>query len=202
MLVKILLGFIPYEGQILLGGINIKVLNSSTVRKYVGVVFQEPFVFSDTIKNNIDIFGKYKDLKEIKNIARICEIDEEVEKFPNKYNELLGERGINLSGGQKQRILIARTLLQNKDIMIFDDVLSKVDNKTKEKITYNLKRYNENMITIYITQDLSKIPLDETVFFINDKKVIIEKQEKLIEQNENYNKLINICNNMVGEIYE
>lgn len=202
MLVKILLGFIPYEGKILLGGIDIKELNSDTVRKYVGVVFQEPFVFSDTIKNNIDIFDKYKDLKEIKNIAKICEIDKEIKSFPNRYDEILGERGINLSGGQKQRISIARTLLQGKDIIIFDDVLSKVDNKTKKKITENLKQYNKDMIAIYITQDLAKIPSDATVFFINNKKIIIGKQKELIEKNEDYNRLINICNNMVGEMYE
>ncbi len=202
LLIKIILGFIPYEGQILLGGIDIKQLNRNTVREHVGVVFQEPFVLSDTVKNNIDVFDQYKDLEEIKHIARICEIDEEIEKFPDRYDEILGERGIKLSGGQKQRISIARTLLQNKDIMIFDDVLSKVDNETKEKITDNLKQYNNKMIAIYITQDLVKIPGNATVFFIDNKKLIINKQENLIKENENYSKLISICNNMLGEIDE
>lgn len=202
LLIRILLGFIPYEGQILLGGADIKQLNNNTVRKYIGVVFQEPFVFSDTVRNNIDVFNKYGDLKEIKHIAKICELDKEIENFPNGYDEILGERGIKLSGGQKQRISIARTILQNKKIMIFDDVLSKVDNRTKEKITHNLKQYNEDMIAIYITQDLAKIPNDAIVFFIDNKKIIISKQEKLIEENENYSRLISICNNMVGEMYE
>lgn len=202
LLIRILLGFIPYDGDILLGGINIKELNRSTIRKYIGVVFQEPFVFSDTVKNNIDVFEKYKDIDVIKNIAQICELDKEIESFPNKYNEILGERGVKLSGGQKQRISIARTLLQNKDIMIFDDVLSKVDNVTKEKIKYNLKQHNKDMITIYITQDLAKIPNDATVFFIENKTINISKQENLVKENENYNKLINICNNIVGEIDE
>lgn len=202
LLIRILLGFIPYEGQILLGGIDIKKLNTSTIREYVGVVFQEPFVFSDTVKNNIDVFGEYKDLEKVKYISKICELDKEIESFTNGYDEILGERGIKLSGGQKQRISIARTILQNKEIIIFDDVLSKVDNKTKEKITYNLKKYNENMIAIYITQDLAKIPNNAIVFFINNKKLIINKQENLIKENENYSKLISICNNMVGETYE
>lgn len=201
ILIKVLLGFIHYEGQILLGGIDIKQLSRKTIRKYVGVVFQEPFVFSDTVKNNIDVFEN-SNLKEIKNIAKICEIDEEIEKFPNKYDEVLGERGVKLSGGQKQRISIARTLLQNKDIMIFDDVLSKIDNKTKEKITNNLKQYNKDMIAIYITQDLAKIPNNALVFFIDNKKMIISKQENLIKENEDYNKLISICNNMIGDFDE
>lgn len=202
ILVKTLLGFIPYEGKILLGGIDIKELNMSTIRNYIGVVFQEPFIFSDTIKNNIDVLENHKDLEKIKNIAKVCELDEEIENFPNKYNEILGERGINLSGGQKQRISIARTLMQNKDIIIFDDVLSKVDNITKNKIKNNLRQYNKNMIAIYITQDLSKIPSDANVLFIDNKKIIVDKQENLINENENYYRLIDICKNIVGEIDE
>ena len=202
ILVKTLLGFIPYQGQILLGGIDIKRLNKSTIRNYIGVVFQESFIFSDTIKNNIDVLEKYKDLEEIKNITKICEIDNEILQFPNKYNEILGERGINLSGGQKQRISIARTLLQNKSVIIFDDVLSKIDNITKDKIKNNLKQYNKDMISIYITQDLSKIPNEETVFFIDNRKIIIDKQENLINKNENYYRLIEICKDIVGEINE
>lgn len=202
ILVKALLGFIPYEGKILLGGIDIKRLNRSTIREYVGVVFQEPFVFSDTVRNNIDVFQNYKELEQIQNIAKICELDNEIENLPNKYEEILGERGINLSGGQKQRISIARTLLQNKDIIIFDDVLSKVDNITKEKIKNNLRQYNKDMIAIYITQDLAKIPDEETVFFIDNKTITINKQKYLKEENEHYKRLINICNNIVGEIHE
>lgn len=202
ILIKTLLGFLDYEGEILLGGVDIKKLNKITIRHYVGVVFQEPFIFSDTIKNNIDIFQNCKSLEEIKNIAKICEIDEEIEKLPNKYDELLGERGINLSGGQKQRISIARTLLQKKAIVAFDDVLSKVDNLTKSKITNNLRNNSKNMIAIYITQDLMRIPSDAKVFFIDNKKIIIDIQENLINNNENYYKLIEICRNTVGEINE
>ena len=107
-----------------------------------------------------------------------------------------------MSGGQKQRIAIARTLLQNKQIIVFDDVLSKVDNITKDKIKNNLRKYNKDIITIYITQDLSKISSDETVFFIDNKKIIIDKQENLINQNKNYCRLIDICKNVIGEIDE
>ncbi len=202
ILIKTLLGFLDYEGEILLGGVNVKKLNRTTIRHYVGVVFQEPFIFSDTIKNNIDMFQNCKSLEEIKNIAKICEIDEEINKLPNKYDELLGERGINLSGGQKQRISIARTLLQKKAIIAFDDVLSKVDNSTKSKIINNLRKNNKNMIAIYITQDLARIPSDANVFFIDNKKIIIDIQENLINNNENYYKLIKICRNTVGEINE
>ena len=169
ILIKTLLGFIPYEGDILLGGVNIKKLSNDVIRDYVGVVFQEPFIFSDSIKNNIDVFEKHNNLNEIIEVAKICEIDKEIENLPNKYNEILGERGIDLSGGQKQRISIARTLIQKKNIIIFDDVLSKVDNITKQKIKNNLRKYDKDVITIYITQDLSNIPSNATVFFITKK---------------------------------
>ena len=127
-----------------------------------------------------------------------CQIHEEIEKFPDKYSELLGDRGTKLSGGQKQRISIARTLIQNNPIIIFDDVLSKIDNITKEKIVNNLKQFNKQKITIYITQELDKIPNDLMVFFLDKGKIVMGKQINLINRNENYNKLISICNNMIG----
>lgn len=202
LIVKILLGYIPYEGQILLGDKDIKNISNNTLRNILGVVFQEPFIFSDTIRNNIDIFNKYKDIEKIRKIANICEIDKEIKQFPKGYDEMIGERGITLSGGQRQRISIARVLLQDKSIMIFDDVLSKVDNETRTKITDNLRKINKNMIKIYITQDLTNIPNKATVFFIDNKRIICDTQENLKKQNKNYNKLINICNNIIGESYE
>ena len=202
LIVRTLLGFIPYEGQILLGNNDIKNIDNKILRNKLGVIFQEPFIFSDTVRNNIDIFNNYKQIKKIRTIANICEIDDEIIQFPNGYNEIIGERGITLSGGQRQRISIARVLLQNKSIMIFDDVLSKVDNKTKTKIINNLNKFNSDMIKIYITQDLANIPNKATVFFIDNKKIICDSQEKLKIKNENYSKLIDICNNIVGESYE
>ena len=200
MIIKVLLGFIPYEGTILLGGIDIQTLNKKTLRKCIGVVFQEPYIISDTVKNNIDMFDEF-DLNDVEEIAKLCQIHEEIEKFPDKYNELLGDGGTKLSGGQKQRISIARTLIQNNPIIIFDDVLSKIDNITKEKIVNNLKQFNKQKITIYITQELDKIPNDSMVFFLDKGKIVMGKQINLINRNENYNKLISICNNMIGENY-
>ena len=193
-----MLGFLEYEGEIFLGQENVKKLGNSTVRNYVGAVFQEPFIFSDTVKNNVDVLEKYSN-EEIEKVCKICEIDKDIKEFPNKYNEILGERGINLSGGQKQRISIARILLLNKKIIIFDDSLSKIDNITKEKIKENLEKYDNEIINIYITQDFSKIPDEAKVFFIDKKRIVIDKQKNLINNNENYSKLINICKNMMEE---
>lgn len=202
LIVRTLLGFIPYKGQILLGNKDIKNIDNKILRNTLGVIFQEPFIFSDTVRNNIDIFSDYKQIEKIGSITNICEIDDEINQLPNGYNEIIGERGITLSGGQKQRISIARVLLQNKNIIIFDDVLSKVDSKTKTKITNNLNEVNSDIIKIYITQDLVNIPNTATVFFIDNKKIICDNQENLKKQNKNYSKLIDICNNIVGESYE
>ncbi len=202
LIVRTLLGFIPYKGQILLGNKDIKNIDNKILRNTLGVIFQEPFIFSDTVRNNIDIFSDYKQIEKIRSITNICEIDDEINQLPNGYNEIIGERGITLSGGQKQRISIARVLLQNKNIIIFDDVLSKVDSKTKTKITNNLNEVNSDIIKIYITQDLVNIPNTATVFFIDNKKIICDNQENLKKQNKNYSKLIDICNNIVGESYE
>lgn len=198
IIIKVLLGFIPYEGTILIGGKNLKDLSLSTIRDYIGVVFQEPFIFSDTVRNNIDIQGKYS-LKKVKEISKMCEISEEIENLQDGYQTILGERGIDLSGGQKQRISIARTLIQDKKIIIFDDVLSKLDNMTKEKIKKHMEQNYNHQIKIYITQDIKKIPEDTVVFFKQKETIVISKQKELKEKNDEYKKLLQMYNNVIGE---
>lgn len=201
IITKLLLGFIEYEGDIFIDDIDLKDLNKTKLRENIGLCFQTPYIFSDTIKNNIDCFENKK-IEEIKEICKICELDQEIEKNPNKYDELLGERGINLSGGQKQRINIARLLIQNKKVLIFDDVLSKLDNNTKNKIVENLNKSFPDNINIFITHDLLRIPKGSRVLFIDDKTVIDSTNTKLQKENENYKKLIDICENVVGGLYE
>ena len=201
IITKLLLGFIEYEGDIFIDDIDLKDLNKTKLRENIGLCFQTPYIFSDTIKNNIDCFENKK-IEEIKEICKICVLDQEIEKNLNKYDELLGERGINLSGGQKQRINIARLLIQNKKVLIFDDVLSKLDNNTKNKIVENLNESFPDNINIFITHDLLRIPKGSRVLFIDDKTVIDSTNTKLQKDNENYKKLIDICENVVGGLYE
>ena len=109
------------------------------------------FCYADTIKNNIDVLEDYKNLEKIKNIAKICELDEEIEKFPNQYNEILGERGINLSGGQKQRVAIARALALEPKVLLCDEATSALDPNTTKSILALLQDINEKMnITIIV----------------------------------------------------
>lgn len=198
IIIKALLGFIPYEGTILMGGQDIKNLNLATIREYVGAIFQEPFIFSDTIRNNIDIKSRYS-LKRIKEVSKICEIDSEIESMQDGYKTILGERGIDLSGGQKQRISIARTLIQDNKILIFDDVLSKLDNLTKERIKNHLSEWYPHQIKIYITQDIKKIPNNAIVFFKEKESITISSQEELINKNERYRNILQMYSNVIGE---
>ena len=168
---------------------------------FILVSHDVPFIFSDTIKNNIDCSEK-QNIARIKDICKICELDKEIQTFSNNYDELLGERGINLSGGQKQRINIARLLIQNKKILIFDDVLSKLDNNTKNKIVENLNKNFPNNINIFITHDLLRIPKNSRVLFIDNKTIVDSTNTKLEKNNSNYKKLIDICENIVGGLYE
>lgn len=201
ILTKLLLGFIPYEGSVLIDGIELRNLHKIKLRENVGLCFQTPYIFSDTIKNNIDCFFS-RSLDDVRSVCKICELDKEIEGFSNNYDEILGERGINLSGGQRQRINIARLLIQNKKILIFDDVLSKLDNNTKNKIIENLNVNFPNNINIFITHDLLRIPLGSRVLFIDNKTIIDSTNTKLEKDNKNYKKLIDICKNVVGGMYE
>ena len=201
IIAKLLLGFIDYEGDVYIDKIELRQLNKAKLRENIGLCFQEPYIFSDTIKSNIDCF-ETSDIDNIRKITKICEIYDEIEKLPNKYEELLGERGITLSGGQKQRINIARLILQNKKILIFDDVLSKLDNNTKNNIINNLECHYPEKINIFITHDLLRIPKDNRVLFIDNKTIIDSTNEELKRSNKNYKKLIDICENVIGGIYE
>lgn len=201
ILTKLLLGFIPYEGSILIDNIELRDLHKTKLRENIGLCFQTPYIFSDTIKNNIDCSEK-QNIARIKDICKICELDKEIQTFSNNYDELLGERGINLSGGQKQRINIARLLIQNKKILIFDDVLSKLDNNTKNKIVENLNKNFPNNINIFITHDLLRIPKNSRVLFIDNETIVDSTNTKLEKNNSNYKKLIDICENIVGGLYE
>jgi ATP-binding cassette subfamily B protein len=174
-------------GEILFDNNSINEYNLECLRKQIGVVSQDSFLFSDSIINNIR-FGKEKaTLKEVENVCKIAGIHNEILKFSNGYETILGERGINLSGGQKQRICIARALIKEPKILILDDCLSALDNETEEKIILSLKTIFKNTTTIISSHRLSSVQnLNEII--VLDKGKIIQKgnHELLINQNGYY----------------
>ena len=175
------------SGEILFDNNSINEYDLEYLRKQIGVVSQDSFLFSDSIINNIR-FGKEKaTMKEVEKVCKIAGIHNEIIKFSNGYETILGERGINLSGGQKQRICIARALIKEPKILILDDCLSALDNETEEKIILSLKSILKDTTTIISSHRLSSVQnLNEII--VLDKGKIIQKgnHELLINQNGYY----------------
>ena len=174
-------------GEILFDNNSINEYDLEYLRKQIGVVSQDSFLFSDSIINNIR-FGKEKaTMKEVEKVCKIAGIHNEIIKFSNGYETILGERGIKLSGGQKQRICIARALIKEPKILILDDCLSALDNETEEKIILSLKSILKDTTTIISSHRLSSVQnLNEII--VLDKGKIIQKgnHELLINQNGYY----------------
>lgn len=161
------------EGEILLNNINMKNHHLYQVRKNIGVVPQEVFLFSDTIANNIsfsgnETFGREK----IEEAAKNALVYDNIINFPDKFDTLVGERGITLSGGQKQRVSIARAIIKNPDMLIFDDCLSAVDTETEALILSNLKQVMKNKTCIIISPRISSIKAADKILFMDDGTII------------------------------
>jgi len=164
----------PQQGEILYDGIPIQQIELSWLRQQISYVPQDVFLFSDTIANNIRYARPDASLEEVRAAARAASIDREIMEFPQQYDTLVGERGVTLSGGQKQRISIARALLKNPNILIFDDCLSAVDARTEKEILDNLYQFLKDKTAIIITH---------RIFALFDfDQVIVMDQGKIIEQ--------------------
>ena len=170
------------EGTILIDGKQLANINLSDLRESIGIVPQDSFLFSDTIKNNIK-FGKEtaSDI-EVIDAAKKAVVHDNIIQFNQQYETLLGERGITLSGGQKQRISLARAIIKNPEILLFDDCLSAVDTQTEEKILNNLLEISKEKTTIIVSHRVSSAK--------NADKIIILKEGKIIQQG-SHNQLVN-----------
>ncbi|WP_340074908.1 ABC transporter ATP-binding protein [Leptobacterium sp. I13] len=159
-------------GQILIDNKPIEQLNLYNLRNVIGAVPQDAFLFSDTIKNNIK-FGKEDATdQEIIAVAKKAAVHKNIMEFSKKYDTILGERGITLSGGQKQRVSIARALIKDPKIFLFDDCLSAVDTETEEKILKNLKKVSQQKTTIIVSHRISSAKNVDKIFVLEDGKII------------------------------
>ena len=178
------------SGKILIDDKNINEFDVESLRKQIGVVPQDSFLFSDSIINNIR-FGKEKaSINEVKQVCKIAGIHNEIIKFKDGYNTILGERGVNLSGGQKQRICIARAIIKNPKILILDDCLSALDTETEKKIIKSLKKYIINTTTIISSHRLSSVQNLNEIIILKDGKIIQRgNHEKLIKEKGYYKEI-------------
>ncbi|TKD61354.1 ABC transporter ATP-binding protein [Flavobacterium sp. ASW18X] len=176
------------EGEIRIDNIPIQEVNLDDLRNNIGAVPQDAFLFSDTIANNIR-FGKEDATQaEIEKVAKAAVVHKNIKGFTNQYNTILGERGITLSGGQKQRVSIARALIKDPKIFLFDDCLSAVDTETEEKILYNLKSASENKTTLIVSHRISSAKSADKILILEDGKIIQAGSHQELNNLEGYYK--------------
>ncbi len=181
------------EGKITIDGIDIREIPLSWLRNHIGMVLQEPFLYSRTIRDNIAIFRPDATLEEIREAAKIACVDEAIMNFVDGYDTVVGERGVTLSGGQRQRVAIARMLLQNPKVMIFDDSLSAVDAETDLAIRKALKVHMAKATVIIISHRINSLMGADKIYVMNKGRICEEgTHRELIGQNGIYRKIYDI----------
>jgi len=178
------------EGEILIDGKNIRDINLYNLRNSIGYVPQDAFLFSDSIRNNIR-FGKTDATdEEVIEAAKNASVHKNIKKFSKGYDTVLGERGITLSGGQKQRVSIARAIIHDPQILLFDDCLSAVDTETEEKILNNLFKISKNKTTIIVSHRISSAKNADKIIILEDGAIVQQgSHHELIQQEGYYKKL-------------
>lgn len=177
------------SGEILIDDKNIKQHNLHLLRKNCGVVPQEVFLFSDTIANNISFGSELKqvDRELVEKAAKQAGVYENILGFPDKFETLVGERGVTLSGGQKQRISIARAIINKPQLLIFDDCLSAVDSETEELILGNLKQELKGKTSVIVSHRISSIKNADLILYLKDGEIAeIGTHEELLSLNKHY----------------
>ena len=169
-------------GEILVDGNVLSKINLSDLRNSIGIVPQDAFLFSDSIKNNIKFGKENASDEEVIKAAKKAVVHENIIQFNKQYETILGERGITLSGGQKQRVSIARAIIKNPQIVLLDDCLSAVDTETEEQILNNLLEFTKDKTTIIVSHRVSSVK--------NADKIIILDEGKILQQG-SHNQLVN-----------
>ncbi|SFB69781.1 ABC transporter ATP-binding protein [Butyrivibrio sp. YAB3001] len=181
------------SGHIRVGDTDIKVIKASWLRKNIGFVLQEPFLFSRTLSENIGITQKKADIKEIKEAAKIAALDETIEDFSKGYETYVGERGVTLSGGQKQRTAIAQMLVGKPPVMVFDDSLSAVDTQTDAKIRHALSENIGDSTVILISHRIMTLMHADNIIVLDHGRIAEQGTHKqLLEKNGIYKKIYDI----------
>ena len=159
------------QGRITIGGRDIRQIRRDCLRRQVGLVLQEPFLFSQTIRENIAATRPHAPEEELRRAASVACVDEAITEFPEGYDTMVGERGVTLSGGQKQRVAIARMLMQNAPVMVFDDSLSAVDAETDAKIRAALRERGKGATVILISHRITTLMQADRILVLEDGRV-------------------------------
>lgn len=188
------------KGSILIDGIELNSIDKFWIRKNVGLVLQEPFLYAKTIKENIKLANPSLKDKKVYDAAKVASIHSDIKSFDEGYETLVGERGVSLSGGQKQRMAIARTIINNCPIVIFDDSLSAVDTETDISIRKALNSRKKRATTIIISHRISTVSEADLILVIDKGKIVQSgTHSSLIEEEGLYNRVYTIQNSLDNE---
>ncbi len=184
----ILRNYDPVKGEVFIDMKSLKKHNLDIIRQNIGYVPQTTFLFSDSISNNIKFGNIHASSEDVIRFSKFANVHEDINSFYNKYNSILGERGINLSGGQRQRIAIARALIKEPKIIILDDSLSAVDTETEDKIFRNILNDISNCTKIIISHRISTVKHCDKIIVLNEGKKIQEGSHSELIIKEGYYK--------------
>ncbi len=174
----------PWAGEIIIDGYDIRKLRFSSLKGQVGIALQEPFLWNDTIENNIRYGRPDASEQEVIEAAKICVVDEFVDKLPNRYKTLIGENACKISEGQKQKIAIARALIKRPKILILDEAMSSMDSRSEERIIARVRQIPEILTLIVVSHRLSTVMNADKVYFLHKPdQMLITSGKELLRNN-------------------
>lgn len=183
------------KGSIKIDGIELKNIDKAWIRKNVGIVQQEPFLFAKTIRENIKLANPKIEDERMYESAKIANIHKDIMSFDKGYDTYVGERGVSLSGGQKQRMTIARTIINQCPIVIFDDSLSAVDTETDLSIRKELKKRKNKSTTIIISHRISTVSEADLIIVLDKGRIVqMGNHESLLKEEGLYKRIYQIQN--------
>lgn len=183
----------PTQGTITIGENLIQTIDKYHLRKHIAVVLQEPFLFAKNISENIKIARNVATQEDVENVAKVAQIHENIMTFDRGYETMVGEKGVSLSGGQKQRVAIARKLITEAPVLVFDDSLSAVDTETDAAIRQRLRNHNNGLTTIIVSHRISTLSAADHIIVLEDGQITQEgTHDQLIEREGLYRKVYEI----------
>ena len=192
--------YLPTEGRILLDDIDITEINRDSVRRQIGLILQESYIYSRSIGENIGLTDPNASQKDIEKYAEIAHLHKDIKEFGEGYRTVVGERGVTLSGGQKQRLAIARTLIRDCPVLIFDDSLSAVDTDTDREIRKSLKQRPDGVTTLIVSHRISTLSDADRIYVLENNTIEdCGTHEELIAREGLYKRVYDIQHDWVNE---